>query len=111
MTSFLIITLNCQGMGTPEKRRDVFNDLKCKQFNIYCLQDTHFIDGIEPYVQSQWGYKCLFNSLTSNVWGVEFSPKVAQLSLEKGLIQSWHDNPGRVYIAIVHIQVMYCFVI
>ena len=65
-----IITVNCQGLGSPEKRRDVLNYLKEKQFHIYCLQDTHFISELEPYIQAQWGYKCVFNSYLSNSRGV-----------------------------------------
>ena len=65
-----IITVNCQGLGNPEKRRDVLNYLKEKQFHIYCLQDTHFISELEPCIQAQWGYKCVFNSYLSNSRGV-----------------------------------------
>ena len=35
-------SMNVQGMGDIRKRRDVLNLLKAKQYNIYCLQDTHF---------------------------------------------------------------------
>ena len=65
-----IITVNCQGLGSPEKRRDVLNYLKEKQFHIYCFQDTHFISELELYIQAQWGYKCVFNSYLSNSRGV-----------------------------------------
>ena len=37
---------------------------------IYCLQDMHFTHDLESYIKTQWGYKCLFNSFTSNVRGV-----------------------------------------
>ena len=39
-----IVSYNCQGLNSVEKRRDVFNYLKSKNGNIYCLQDTHFTD-------------------------------------------------------------------
>ena len=42
MTSVRILSVNCQGLGNIAKRTDVFNYLKKKQCNIYCLQDTHF---------------------------------------------------------------------
>ena len=57
MAALNIITVNCQGMGDPEQRKDVLSYLKQKNMNIYCLQDTHFICKLEPYIQSQWGYK------------------------------------------------------
>ena len=74
------ITVNCQGLGSPEKRRDVLNYLKEKQFHIYCLQDTHFIPEIEPYIQAEWGYKCVFNPYLSISRGVaillNFQPNI-----------------------------------
>jgi len=70
MTSLQVMTLNCQGLGDPEKRRDVLNYLRKKKHNIYCLQDTHFTDKLEPYIKAQWGYTCIFNSYTSNSRGV-----------------------------------------
>ena len=42
MASVRILSVNCQGLGNIVKRTDVFNYLKKKQCNIYCLQDTHF---------------------------------------------------------------------
>jgi exonuclease III len=42
MASVKILSVNCQGLGNIVKRTDVFNYLKKKQCNIYCLQDTHF---------------------------------------------------------------------
>ena len=61
-----ITRVNCTGLGSPEKRIDVLNYLKEYLFHIYCLQDKHFISELEPYIQVQWGYKCVFNSYVSN---------------------------------------------
>ena len=65
-----IATVNCQGLGTPSKRQDVLNFYKKQGFSILCLQDTHFTPELEPYVETQWGYKCVFNSFRSNCRGV-----------------------------------------
>ena len=65
-----MLALNCQRQGDSEKQKDVLNYLKCKQFDIYCLQDTHFTYDLEPYIESQWGHKSLFNSFISNSRGV-----------------------------------------
>ena len=70
MANTTFLSLNCQGLGDLEKRRDVLNYLRGKKMNIYCLQDTHFTEQIEPYVEAQWGYKCFFNSYKSNARGV-----------------------------------------
>ena len=70
MACFKIMTLNCQGLRDREKRSDVLDYLKCKKFDIYCIQDKYFTAELEPYVQSQWGYKCIFNSFTGKSRGV-----------------------------------------
>lgn len=57
-----IATVNCQGLATLSKRKDVINHYKQKQYSIICFQDTHFIPDNEPFIESQWGYKCYFNS-------------------------------------------------
>ena len=65
-----IATVNCQGLGTASKRTDVLNFYKSKGYSIICLQDTHFTNELEPFVETQWGYKCVFNSYSSNARGV-----------------------------------------
>ena len=49
-----IVSVNCQGLGSIEKRRDVFNYLKSKTCNIYCLQDIHSTQSTEQFIRAQW---------------------------------------------------------
>ena len=72
MDSLIISSLNSQGLGNLQKRRDVFHYLKQKGHSIYCLQDTHFEKKTEKYLTSEWGYKD-FASYKSNSRGVLFS--------------------------------------
>ena len=65
-----ISSTNCRGLGDPLKRRDIFNYLRDNKFSICCLQDTHFTDGLEPYIRAEWGGEIFFNSFTSNSRGV-----------------------------------------
>ena len=65
-----ILTLNCQGLRDKSKCRDVFNNLKQKNHNVYFLQDTHFTPNEENQIQTLWGYKAYFNSYASNSRGV-----------------------------------------
>ena len=67
-----VVTVNCQGLSTPSKRTDVLNFYKSKKYSIISFQDTHFIPDLEPFIESQWGYKCIFNSNCSNSRGVAF---------------------------------------
>ena len=65
-----ILSVNCQGLGSIEKRLDVFNYIKAKQCDIYCLQDVHSTPSTENFIESQWGSHCLFSSYSSNSRGV-----------------------------------------
>ena len=65
-----IVTVNCRGLGSSVKRKDVLNYYKQSKYSIICLQDTHFTNDLEPYIETQWGYKCVFNSYRSNSRGV-----------------------------------------
>lgn len=65
-----VLTLNCQGLGDKNKRKDVFNNLKSKNCNIYMLQDTHFTKEDENIIKTQWGYEVFFSSFKSNARGV-----------------------------------------
>ena len=67
-----IISVNCQGLQNKQKRLDVFQYLKDKDFNIFALQDTHFTKEQEPLITTEWGYKCIFSSFSSNARGVAF---------------------------------------
>lgn len=70
MSSLKIASMNVQGLGDMSKRRDVLNYLKTKNFNIYCIQDTHFIDKESPYIRSIWGFNCYFSNFNSQSRGV-----------------------------------------
>ena len=85
-----IVSYNCQGLKMMEKRRDVIDYLKSKQFNIYCLQDTHFSDEDEVFIKNLWGGDCYFSSFSSNQRGVailfnnNFDFKVHKLKRDEG---------------------------
>ena len=70
MEGIKIISVNCQGLADRNKRKDVFSYLKSKQYNIYCLQDTHFTYEQENIIRSEWGLECVFSSYKSNSRGV-----------------------------------------
>ena len=49
MDKVSILSVNAQGLGDKNKRKDVFNFLKEKKASIYFIQDTHFTDS-ETYL-------------------------------------------------------------
>ena len=65
-----ILSVNVQGIRSIEKRLDVFNYLKAKNCDLYCLQDIHSTTSTENFIESQWGGRCLFSSHSSNSRGV-----------------------------------------
>lgn len=65
-----MVSFNCQGLNTKEKRGDVLNYLYSKDYNIYCLQDIHFVEQDEVQIKNQWQGECIFNSFASNQRGV-----------------------------------------
>lgn len=65
MSDIKIASANVQGLGNFQKRRDVFQYLRQKQFSIYFLQDTHFHTKLEKQIGAEWGYECYFASHSS----------------------------------------------
>ena len=94
-------TLNCQGLGGNEKRKDVMNFLKQKNYSIYFLQDTHFMEKEERYIRSQWGYECFFSSYSSQSRGVAI---FFNNNFEYKLNKMKADNDGNKLILDVVIQ-------
>lgn len=65
-----LVSMNCQGLSNKNTRADTLNFLKSKNYSIYMLQDTHFIDREENYIRAQWGYDCYFSNFSSQSRGV-----------------------------------------
>ena len=66
----VVVSVNCQGLGNRQKRKDVFHYLRSKKYSIYFLQDTHFEPKMEIFVSAEWGYESYFSSYSSNSRGV-----------------------------------------
>ena len=80
MCEVQIATLNCRGLGSIEKRNDMFDRLRILNCDIYCLQDTHWTeeqrDTIKDHVARQTyliitlNTKLYLNSLIQTVIGL-----------------------------------------
>ena len=53
--NLVVLSANCQGLQTLEKRRDVLSFFKDKNINIVCLQDTHLCEKDISEVKEVWG--------------------------------------------------------
>ena len=96
-----ISSTNCRGLGDSGKRRDVFNYLREKNFGIYCLQDTHFTEALEPYIRAEWGGEITFNSYISNSRGVCI---LFSNSLEYKVHKSKADENGNLLVLDIEIE-------
>ena len=66
-----IFSQNCRGgLSVATKRRDLFQYVRSKKFNIICLQDTHINPKLDAFIKSEWGYEAYFSSYTTNSRGV-----------------------------------------
>lgn len=70
MVDLKILSYNTQGLQTLQKRVDVFEYLKDRKCQIYCLQDTHFAKENEANIIDQWDSNCIFSNYKSNARGV-----------------------------------------
>ena len=100
-TILKILTVNCQGLGDMNKRRDVLKNLKCKNYNLYFLQDTHFVNKDESFTRTLWGYKAFFSSFKSNSRGVAI---LFNNNCEVKISNEYKDNDGNYLILDVLVE-------
>ena len=58
------------GLSVAPKRRDLFQYVRLKHFDIICLQDTHINPKLDSFIKSEWGFEAYFSSYTTNSRGV-----------------------------------------
>ena len=108
MEEIKILSVNCQGLGDITKRKDVFSYLKNLNYNIYCIQDTHFTENIENIVRNMWGFECYFSSFKSNSRGVAI---LINNNFEFEFLQQKKDTNGNYLLLkamINNFQVLLC---
>ena len=49
-------SINVRGLGDNQKRREIFNWLKAKNFSIYFLQEVHCTESTTSIWAAEWGY-------------------------------------------------------
>ena len=76
-------------------REDVLLYLKSKQYDVCCIQDTHFTPDIETEICRKWGGKCFFSYHTSSSRGVAILFKD---TIPVKVNQSRIDNGGNLVV-------------
>lgn len=71
MAELKILSFDVQGLDGIKKQKDVFNYLQNMNFDIVCLQDTHFTADQEKHISNRWEGNCFFSAAPqSNARGV-----------------------------------------
>ena len=65
-----VLSFNCRGIRSKNKRLSLFNHLKDLNYNIFCLQDTHFTPEMYKTIYSEWGSDIYISCKSSNSRGV-----------------------------------------
>lgn len=73
-----VASVNCRGIQSVKKRNDVLHYLKNKNFQILCLQDTHWTRENLREIYPLWNRECILNGTKTNSRGVAilFGPDI-----------------------------------
>ena len=96
-----IVTINVNGFGDYNKRKQIFMYCSKMNFDIVCMQETHSDKENKTLWRTQWGGKILFSHGDSQARGVAvlFKP---QLNIEIG--NTCVHNAGRYIITDITIE-------
>ena len=86
-----IISLNCQGLASKQKRQDIFTKLKHENNDIILLQDVHWDPTIALKINKEWGYKMESSPYTTQAGGTAI---LFNNSFEFSLGDSIRDTGG-----------------
>ena len=70
MGTVKIISANCRGLQSKQKRYDVINYMKSKKVDILCLQDTHLKNEDEYNLKTMWNGDVILHGIHTNSRGV-----------------------------------------
>ena len=68
--SIKVLSANCQGLGSKEKRTDVLSYFKEQNASIICLQDTHWVEKDIKNLRTLWGNELYISAGKTNSRGV-----------------------------------------
>ena len=100
MAELNIMTYNCRGLGSQEKRRDVVNFIRNTDFDIYLLQDTHLTSKTVKYFNALWNGKCYHAFGTFNSRGTAI---LFKKNIQHSIIHEEYSNEGNFVIIVCKI--------
>ena len=94
-----MLSANCQGLRTYEKRVDVLSYLKDTNASIVCLQDTHLLESDKASIRQIWP-DCYINGSKSNSRGVII---LFSNNFEYEILDSFQDNDGNILQLLINL--------
>ena len=97
MTNLQFMSMNCRGLSSQQKRRDVLNYLRNSKYNVIFLQDTHISTDSIKLFDTLWPGTCYHSCGTFNSRG---SSILIRRNLQHDIIAEQYEPNGN-YAAIV----------
>ena len=93
--------MNVRGLNDTKKRRDIFDWLRNRNYDICLLQETHATENVENKWRNEWGYTAFWSSFTGNSRGVAI---LFKNSFQYDLHSKMEDDTGRFILLDVTIN-------
>ena len=97
LDKIVVLSANCQGLHSFEKRMDVLHYLKETKASIVCLQDTHLIDSDISSIKQVWP-EVYTNGAKTNSRGVVI---LFNNNFEHTIIDTFKDEEGNILHLII----------
>ena len=94
-----VLSANCQGLRTYEKRVDVSSFLKDTNASIVCLQDTHLLETDKSSIRQIWP-DCYINGSKSNSRGVII---LFNNNFEYKILDTYKDDDGNILQLLINL--------
>ena len=92
-TTAVLISVNSQGLRSPDRRKAAFSYFVRHRLDIILLQETHWTVDMEMQIKREWNGGVIFNHGTNNARGVAI---LIHSRLDYTVTQTRGDNEGRV---------------
>ena len=96
LNNITVLSANCQGLRTYEKRIDVLSYMKETRASIVCLQDTHLTEREINSVKQIW-QDCYINGVRNNSRGVAI---LLNSNFEYNVLEVNKDDQGN-YLQVI----------
>ena len=99
-----LVSLNTQGLRSPDCRKSAFNFVRIHKYDIIFLQETHWTTDLQDAIQREWTGDIYFNNGTANSCGLTilFNPRFNYTHTNTS-----QDSSGRVLAITIKIDAHY----